>query len=64
MVNGLKGGEKVAMYNAQGQLVYSKTSTDYQMNIDMRIFRSGMYYVIVTDKNGEKISETKIAKMD
>ncbi len=63
-INGLKGGEKITMYNAQGQLVLTKTNTDYQLNIDLHLFRSGMYYIIVVDKNGEKINESKITKID
>lgn len=63
-INGLKGGEEIILYNSEGQIVYRKRNTEYQMNIDMRMFRSGMYYIIVTDNKGEKISESKIAKIN
>lgn len=63
-ISGLKGGERVAMYNAQGQLVYKKGNTAYQLNIGMENIANGIYTIIVINKNGEKVSETKITKAE
>ncbi len=63
-INGLSGGEEITIYNAHGQKVYTCQNREYQINIDVKIFRAGTYYLMVTDKNGGKIRESKITKIN
>lgn len=63
-LSGLKGGEQVAIYNAAGQLMYTRKATEYQLNIDITKFTNGIYYIIITNKDGVKVSESKITKIN
>ena len=63
-INGLNAGEQIGIYDALGQMVQTKKATMYQLNIDLTNLANGTYFIIVTNEKGEKIVESKIAKIN
>lgn len=64
IINGLLAGEKVKIYNTQSQLVYSGESNLYQLKVDMAVLPGGSYFIVVTDKAGQRINKSIIVKAD
>jgi hypothetical protein len=63
-ITGLNTGELITIYNVEGQAVYSRKAANYQQNADVSNLATGNYFILVTDKNGEKISTSKIIKIN
>jgi Secretion system C-terminal sorting domain/F5/8 type C domain len=63
-INGLSGGEQLTLYNAAGQVMQSRKVIGYQENINISAYASGMYYLVIADKNGIRIAEQKINKVN
>ena len=53
---------EVRVYNALGQLVYSKTDVDDNLTIDATTFDEGLYLVNIKNINGEESSQKIIIK--
>ena len=60
----LNAGEQIEIFDALGQMIQSKKVAAYQLNIDMTTCANGTYFIIVTNKSGEKVCESKITKIN
>jgi Secretion system C-terminal sorting domain len=50
-VSGLKGGETIRLYNALGQLVFSKLSSTNVEQLAMKAYSKGMYFLSIYKEN-------------
>ena len=57
-----EGISEVRVYNALGQLVYSKTDVNENLTIDATAFEEGLYLVNIKNINGEESSQRIIIK--
>lgn len=60
-ISGLKKGDKIELYGANGQLLISKLAVNEQEQLDLSRFANGLYAVIVSNKES-KLTTIKIVK--
>ncbi|MES2431297.1 MAG: T9SS type A sorting domain-containing protein [Bacteroidota bacterium] len=62
-ISGVNVGEEIKIYNNKGQIVKYKKVVDGKADIDMTFLLNGIYHVVVIDKDGKIITESKIVKL-
>ncbi len=62
-ISGLKSGEQLTMYNVAGQIVHTWKAIGYQLSIDINTITNGVYYIVIANKAGVMVSETKFEKI-
>lgn len=62
VISGLKAGDRILIYNAEGQLVNEATASGYSYPINMKKYAAGMYMAQII-RNGTMINTIKVVKM-
>jgi len=53
IVDGLKGGEHIAIYDATGRIVKSRNAANVSINISLNDLQAGAYYIHITNQEGK-----------